>query len=119
MNVLELALFSTWRPKSYYRGEEPKRRYFSRDLFVANEVKLLLNALVYNLMHAVRTLMEKVSGEGWSLQRVREWLLKLLARLLLHSCCVILVLCAAAALLWAMLWRALAGWRWMPPPISA
>ena len=119
MNVLEPALSSTRRPKSHYRGEEPKRRYPSRDPFAANEVKLLLNALAYNLMHAVRTLMEKVSGEGWSLQRVRERLLKLPARLLLHSRRVILVLCAAAAPLWATLWRALAGWRWMPPPISA
>ena len=50
---------------------------------------------------------------------MREQLLKLPAQLLLHSRHVILVLCAAAAPLWAMLWRALAGWRWMPPPISA
>ena len=64
MNVLEPALSSTRRPKSHYRGEEPKRRYPSRDPFAANEVKLLLNALAYNLMHAVRTLMEKVSNKS-------------------------------------------------------
>jgi hypothetical protein len=119
MNVLEPALSSTRRAKSHYRGESPKRRYASRDPFATNEVKLLLNALAYNLVHAVRILMEKVTGEGWGLKRVVERLLKVPARLLLHSRRVLLILNPAIAGLWATLWSALGRWRWLPPPSPA
>ena len=44
------AVSSTRRKKSHYRGESPKKRYASQDPFAANEVKLLLNALAYNLV---------------------------------------------------------------------
>lgn len=119
MSGLDPCLSSTRRPKSHYRGEEPKRRYASTDPFAANEVRLLLNALAYALVHAVRTLMEKVTGEGWSLRRVMERVLKVPARLLLHSRRIVVVLTPAAAALWARLWRALQSWRWIPPPRPA
>jgi hypothetical protein len=67
MSVLGPALSSTRRQKSHYRGEAPKRRYASQDPFAANEVKLLLNALAYNLVHAARCLLEETTGQGWSL----------------------------------------------------
>jgi len=119
MSVLDPCLSSTRRPKSHYRGQEPKRRYASTDPFAANEVRLLLNALAYALVHAVRTLMEKVTGQGWSLRRVMERVLKVPARLLLHSRGIVVVLTAAAAALWAKLWRVLQSWRWIPPPRPA
>ncbi|WP_239014681.1 hypothetical protein [Archangium violaceum] len=37
----------------------------SIDAFANNEVRLLLNALAYNLVHAARVLMEQATGEGW------------------------------------------------------
>lgn len=119
MSGLDPCLSSTRRPKSHYRGQEPKRRYASADPFAANEVRLLLNALAYALVHAVRTLMEKVTGEGWSLKRVLERVLKVPARLLLHSRRIVVVLTPAAAALWAKLWQALQSWRWVPPPRTA
>lgn len=118
-SVLDPSLSSTRRPKSHYRGQDPKRRYVSTDPFAANEVKLLLNALAYALVHAVRTLMEKATGEGWGLRRVLERVLKVPARLLRHSRRIVVVLTPAAAAMWAKLWRVLHSWRWIPPPQSA
>jgi hypothetical protein len=63
----------------------------------ADEVRLLLNALAYNLVHATRALLEDSTGEGWSLLRVRQRVLKVAARLLVHSRQVILVLGQQAA----------------------
>ena len=119
MSVLDPSLSSARRRKSHYRGEEPKRRYASRDPFAVNEARLLLNALAYSLVHAVRTLMEKVTGEGWGLRRVLERVLKIPARLLLHSRRIVVVLNSVAAARWSQLWRALASWRWIPPPRPA
>jgi Transposase DDE domain group 1 len=115
MSVLEPCLSSTRRPKSHYRGQPPKRRYTSADPFAANEVRLLLNALAYALVHAVRTLMEKVTGEGWALRRVLDRVLKVPARILRHSRRIVVVLPPAAATLWAKLWQLLHSWRWVPP----
>lgn len=119
MNALEPLLSSTRREKSHYRGEIPKRRYAPGDPFAANEVKLLLVALAYNLVHAVRTLLETATGEGWSLQRVIERVLKVPARVLLHARRVTVILLPAAMAAWTALARALRGWRWRPPPQPA
>lgn len=116
MNALDPLLSSTRRPKTHYRGEVPTRRYLSGNPFAANEVRLLLVALAYNLMHAVRCLLENVTGEGWSLQRLRERVLKVPARLLLHARRVTVILLPAAAAIWSLLARALRGWGWEPLP---
>jgi hypothetical protein len=116
MDVLGPALSSTRRPKSHYRGQPPRRRHGSGDPFAANEVKLLLNALAYNLVHAVRVLMENLTGQGWGLRSVVEKVLRVPARLLLHSRRVVLVLNQAKAKLWTTLWKALGSWRWTPRP---
>ncbi|QRK13901.1 transposase [Archangium violaceum] len=65
MDVLAPALSSARRPKSKYRGQPPVQRSVSIDAFANNEVRLLLNALAYNLVHAARVLMEQATGEGW------------------------------------------------------
>ncbi|QRK05488.1 IS1380 family transposase [Archangium violaceum] len=65
MDVLAPALSSARRPKSKYRGQPPVQRAVSIDAFANNEVRLLLNALAYNLVHAARVLMEQATGEGW------------------------------------------------------
>ncbi len=54
MRVLDPALASSPRPKMHYRGRVPQQRTESGDAFAQNEVRLLLNALAYNLVHAVR-----------------------------------------------------------------
>jgi len=50
-----------------------------------NEALLLLNALAYNIAHAPRVLMEVATGEGWSLRRFRERVLRTAARVLIHG----------------------------------
>lgn len=119
MSVLGPALSSTRRTKSHYRGEEPKRRYASQDPFAANEVKLLLNALAYNLAHAARCLLADATGQGLSLGRFVERVLRVPARLVVHARRVVVVINSQSAALWRQLWEALSHLRWLPPPLRA
>jgi hypothetical protein len=119
MSVLEPALSSTRRTKSHYRGQEPQRRYSSQDPFAANEVKLLLNALAYNLAHAARCLLEEMTGQGWSLSRFLERVLRVAARVLVHARRVVVVINSRSATDWQQLWAALSRLRWLPPPQRA
>jgi hypothetical protein len=91
-SVLDPALSSAPRPKSHYRGQQPKERSPSANSFEINEALLLLNALAYNIAHAARVLMEVATGEGWSLQRFQERVLRTAARVLIHGRRAILVL---------------------------
>jgi hypothetical protein len=119
MSVLEPALSSTRRKKSHYRGKSPKRHYASQDPFAANEVKLLLNALAYNLVHAARCLLEETTGKGWSLGRFVERVLRVPARLVVHARRVVVVINSQSAAVWQKLWTALSQLRWLPPPLPA
>lgn len=114
MDVLRPALSSSARPKSHYRGKVPSRRSPSIDAFAHNEVILLLNALAYNIAHAGRVLMETASGEGWSLRRFRERVLRVAARVIVHSRRATLVLGEGAAKLWHALWSRLAVFHAVP-----
>jgi len=107
MDVLAPALSSAPRPKRHYRGKPPVERTVSVDSFAHNQVRLLLNALAYNLVHATRALLEDSTGEGWSLMRVRQRVLKVASRLLVHSRRVILVIGQQAAGYWRALWHTL------------
>jgi hypothetical protein len=111
-SVLDPALSSSPRQKSHYRGEVPEKRTAPGDAFAQNEVVLLLNALAYNLSHAARVLMEAASGEGWSLLRLRERVLRVAARLLVHGRRATLVIGKAPAKLWHALWSHLITWRY-------
>ncbi len=116
MDVLKPALSSSNRSKSHYRDQEPKSRKEPRDSFAANEVLLLLNAIAYNLMHVLRTLMEKGTKEGWSLKRVREQVLKVAARFLVHARNITVVIARSAAKHWTTLWQQLQKLR-QPRPL--
>jgi hypothetical protein len=116
MSVLEPALSSARRCKSHYRGQEPTRRYETQDTFAANEVKLLLNALAYNLMHVARCLLEKETRQGWSLSRLVERVLRVPARVIVHARRVVVVIATSSAACWHPLWAALSRLRWLPPP---
>ena len=119
MNVLDPALSSTRRQKLHYRGEEPKQRYAPQDPFAANEVKLLLNALAYNLTHVARCLMEQVTGQGWSLRRFAERVLRVPARVVVHARRAVVVIDSRSATHWQQLCAALRELRWSPPPLGA
>lgn len=107
MDVLAPALSSAPRPKRHYRDQVPVERTVSVDSFAHNQVRLLLNALAYNLVHATRALLEDSTGEGFSLLRVRQRVLKVASRLLVHSRRVILVIGQQAAGYWRALWYTL------------
>lgn len=107
MDVLAPALSSVPRPKSRYRGQLPAQHSPSVDAFAHNEVRLILNALAYNLVHAARVLLEESTQEGWGLRRFRERVLKVAARVLVHARRVLLVLAWEAAGLWQKLWKKL------------
>lgn len=107
MDVLAPALSSAARPKSNYQGHPPVRRSVSIEAFANNEVRLLLNALAYDLVHAARVLLEQATGEGWGLRRVRERVLKVAARVLVHARRVVLVMGQESAGLWRKLWSRL------------
>jgi hypothetical protein len=114
MSVLDPALSSSPRPKQTYAGHAPARVQDSIDSFAVNEVRLLLNAWAYAAMHVCRTLMAKATGEGWSLQHVRERVLKVAARVLVHSRRITFAIAPSAARLWRALWRQLSRLEVMP-----
>ena len=103
MSVLHPALSSSPRPKTHYRGKAPKKRRAAANSFYINEALLLLNALAYNVAHTARVLMETATHEGWSLQRLRERVLRVAGRLLVHGRRATLVLGQASAKLWTAL----------------
>jgi len=109
MNVLRPALSSAPRPKTHYRDKVPTNRTpsYAMDAFAHNEVILLINALAYNVAHVVRTMAETATHEGWSLQRVRERILRVACRVLVHGRRVVLVINDVAASLWSTLWSRL------------
>lgn len=111
-SVLDPALSSSPRTKRHYRGDPPKKRTGPGDGFAQNEVILLLNALAYNLAHAARVLMEAATGEGWSLMRLRERVLRVAARILVHGRRATLVIGSTPAKLWHALWSSLITWRY-------
>jgi len=112
MDVLDPALSSSPRQKSHYRGAEPARRFPSGDSFAHNEVLLLLNVLAYDIVHATRVMIEAATHEGWSLRRVRERVLRVAARVLVHGRRATLVIGESAAILWQALWPRVAALRW-------
>jgi hypothetical protein len=103
MNVLRPALSSSPRPKSHYRGDKPVRRYASGDSFAINEAVLLLNLLAYDVLHVSRLQMEQATGQGWSLQRLRERVLRVASRVVLHARRATFVIARGAAMYWRML----------------
>ena len=111
MSVLDPALSSSARPKSHYRGKTPKKRTPSVNAFATNEVLLLLNALAYNVLHAVRVLMSGATEEGWSVRRLRERVLRVAGRVLTHARQVTLIVTSAASGLWQTLWRPLTSFH--------
>ena len=113
MSVLAPALSSSPRQKSHYRGKSPETKIAPGDGFAQNEVILLVNALAYNVAHAARVLVETATGEGWSLMRVRERLLRVAARVLVHGRRAILVINEVSARLWSALWSRLAAMRFV------
>ena len=107
MDVFDPALSSSPRPKSTYRGQRITTCAPSCDSFAHNETILLLNALAFNVAHTARVLLESATNEGWSLRRMRERVLRVAARVLVHGRRAVLVIGEASASLWRALWSRL------------
>lgn len=107
MDVLDPALSSSPRPKSHYQNRLVTNPNPSGDSFAINEVRLLLNVLAYNVAHAARVMVEMATREGWSLRRLRERVLRVAARVLLHGRRAVLVIGESSAHLWWALWSRL------------
>ena len=68
-----------------------------------SEVILTLNALAYNLLHVLRTMMASGTGEGWSVQRTRERVLRVAARIVKHGRYATFIIETAALRYWSVL----------------
>lgn len=108
MNVIAPALSSARRQKAHYRGAEPEERTESGEPFAINEAILLFSAMAYNLAHGLRLLAAEETGEGWSLQRLRDRVLKTAARVVVHARRATVVIAASSAPIWSKLWNRLA-----------
>lgn len=119
MNVIAPALSSARRPKSHYRGAAPAERTESGDPFAINEAILLHSAMAYNLVHGLRRLAAEETGEGWSLQRLRDRVLKTAGRVLVHARRATVVIAASSATIWSKLWNRLARLHAIPETSTA
>ena len=111
MDVFDPALSSSPRAKSSYRGRRIENVAPPCGSFAHNETILLLNALAYNVAHVARVFIEAATGEGWSLRRMQERVLRVAARVLIHGRRAVLVIGQAAASLWHALWSKLGRFR--------
>jgi len=111
MDVFDPALSSSPRAKTTYRGRRLATVAPPCDSFAHNETILLLNALAYNVAHVARVFIEAATGEGWSLRRLQERVLRVAARVLIHGRRAILVIGEASAALWRALWSKLVRFR--------
>jgi len=115
MNILRPALPSSPRPKDHYRGRKPQKHYPSGDVFGRNGVLLLLTASAEGVLHAARVLLEEATFKGWSLKRLRERVLRVAARVVVHGRRVTVVVSRWAAWWWRALWGKLLALRPMAP----
>ena len=95
-------------------GQLPQKRYPSGDAFGQNEVRLLLAVLAEGVLHAARELLEEATFKGWSLMRLRERVLRVAARVLVHGRRVTVV-SQLATWWWRVLWGKLLALRPMAP----
>jgi hypothetical protein len=111
MDVFDPALSSSPRPKSTYRGHRIDVNAPPCDSFAHNETILLLNALAYNVVHVARVFIQAATKEGWSLRRLRERVLRVAGRIVIHSRRAILVIGEASESLWRAVWSQLVRLR--------
>ena len=77
-----------------------------------NETLFLLNLLAYEVLHAGRCVMQRATGTGWSLRRLRERVLGVASRVVRHGRRLTFVIAQHAAADWMRLWGKLAALDW-------
>lgn len=98
--AFDLALSSTPRAKTHYRGQRLSRHESETDSFAANEAKLLLSLIAANLMHDARGILERLGQPRRSRTRLRQVLLKAATRVTLGKRRISVQIDAAHAALW-------------------
>jgi hypothetical protein len=98
--ALDVALSSTPRPKTHYRGRAVDGPYTEPDSFAANEARLLLSLIAANLLHAGTCLLEREGAARMSRERFRQLLLKTAGRVTLGSRRITFVIEAARVAIW-------------------
>lgn len=98
--ALDIALSSTPRPKTHYRGRAVDGPYTEPDSFAANEARLLLSLIAANLLHAGTCLLEREGAARMTRERFRQLLLKTAGRVTGGSRRVTFMIEAARAALW-------------------
>ena len=71
--------------------------------------------LAQGVLNVARLLLEEATRKGWSLKRLRERVLRVAARAVVHGRRVTLVVSRAAARWWEALWGELVALRPMAP----
>lgn len=116
-STLDPQLSSTNRSKSHYRGREPQKRSEPRDAFATNQAILSLNVLAYNILGTVALLHKQAhsspgrpkkygrSSNRIKLSTVRQYYMKVPARVTLHARRVWLSIGQKAAEAWQRIWR--------------
>ncbi|MBK5935427.1 IS1380 family transposase, partial [Halorhodospira halophila] len=84
------------------RGQATEEQAFAR-----SQALLALRALAYQLLHVLRDSLERGTGDGWSLRRLREQVLKSAVRVQRHARRVHVILERRAASHWRALLRRL------------
>ena len=80
-----------------------------------SQALLSLRLLAFELMHILRARLETLTGEGWSLRRLRERVLKVAARVQRTGRRLHFVIARPALPLWRKLMPSLARMAWPPP----
>ncbi len=130
-STLTPQLSSTVRPKGHYRGQKPRQHTDSRDAFATNQVLLSLNVLAFNLMSLMALLHEQAhrhsrpgrprkygrTSARITLATLRQYYLKVPARVTLHARRTWFSIGAKAAALWQRLWKFLDRLGYAPVPL--
>lgn len=106
-NALDLHLSSTPRPKRHYRGNTVCAPVVRPDSFGANEARLLLSLLSANLLYTAGELLTRATHRRRSREWFRQHVLKAPCRVLLHSQQLTVVIAAATARSWKLVWTQL------------
>ncbi len=112
VNEVRPALSSSPRPKRRYRGRKVEAGE-SVDAFACNDVRLLISTMGYQIVHALRTLMEKATGVGWSLKRLLDRALRTAARFTVSGRRITMTASEASSHWWTLTQRL----RRLPEPV--
>ncbi|GAB4114201.1 MAG: hypothetical protein Tsb0027_02490 [Wenzhouxiangellaceae bacterium] len=112
MDVLNPALSASPRP--WHDADTFQPALTAAGVYRNNETLFLLHLLAYELLHTGRAIMACATGQGWSLRRFRERVLRVAARVVKKGRRLTFVIAWSAANDWYQFWHQLQRYRWAP-----